>query len=674
MDKLEGQERETERSSTQEIEMQMEEVKNNGNVVKQRRASRPKVKTGCSNCKIRRVKCDEARPQCLKCVKSGRPCEGYPAHKRTVDFAIPIAPRPELEPRASVLAASPASAAPQKQHHLARPPRMPRKKTAIVLNSAVQHHPPQQTPQLPSPTVYRPGGLIFDAQESQYFQVFRTHTASELSGFFDSEFWQRSVLQESHSEASIRHAVVALGALYKTLETAAESPPGSPDNGTFDTAPSHYSFALQQYGKALKRLRESLANNEKRSDRTTLISIVLFTCFQSFTGDHRAAIKQIQYGLGLLEERRQNSDQPLIRRKEEIVEDELVQIFTRLAVQAKSYDMAFHFPHPYVIRLSPQTPPSPASTQMPSFNASSSSDPTPTIPPAFQHTHEARAALHALCERIMRFNEHLSSLHRGPNNILPKSVMVQGHGFGTQLKQWDSAFAHLLAGRRHRGVSNTERAGINVIKMLQLMTGILYQMAFSTSEMEFDAFTPQFREIVELASELVLDEELALAQARCGKAASCRHTLAGAGGGYRFPGLAGGYGEDGYAHIKASFALDLGIVPPLFVVATKCRDRRLRREAIRLLMSSPRREGMWDSILCGMAGQWIMTIEERELSQWSREMLGRKGDEIVPDQQRVMVKEILFDMQSREATLRCGTRGAREGDLDVRAKETHISW
>jgi len=50
------------------------------------------------------------------------------------------------------------------------------------------------------------------------------------------------------------------------------------------------------------------------------------------------------------------------------------------------------------------------------------------------------------------------------------------------------------------------------------------------------------------------------------------------------------------------------------------------------------------------------------------------ANEPVRAEMRVMVKEILFDLQKREATLRCGTRGAREGDPDPRAKETFISW
>lgn len=530
-----------------------------------------------------------------------------------------------------------------------------------------------------SPTLYAPGGFAFTVQEGQYFQVFRTHTANELSGFFNSEFWTRSVLQESHSEASIRHAVVALGALYKTLEKTTESPPGSPDSHNFDTAPNHYNFALIQYGKALTRLRESIGNNETRSHRTILISVVLFTCFQSFTGDHKAAISQIQHGLGLMEERRQDSRQPLVSGQNDMVEPELVQIFTRLAIQAKSYDMAFHFPHPYIIRLTqpmrrdstaPMSPVSPS-------DAASTSSIDYDMPEIFTSSLEARQALDSLQERIMRFNELLSSYHPGPNNILPRSVQSSGLGFKMQIEQWGRAFQPLLEARRRPGVNNTERAGVDVLRMMHLMTSILFFMSYSKSEIDFDNFIPLFKEIVKLAEEVVVDEELALALARCGNnLASCRHRDS-IEHGYQFPGLEShrhraSIVDDSYAHIKASFALDLGIVPPLFVVATKCRDRKLRREAVRLMMSSPRREGMWDSILCGRSAQWIMEVEETGMSPYVHGTASAM--EIVPAENRVMVKEILFDMQRREATLRCGTRGAMEGDEDSRAQETHIWW
>jgi len=283
----------------------------------------------------------------------------------------------------------------------------------------------------------------------------------------------------------------------------------------------------------------------------------------------------------------------------------------------------------------------------------------------------------------MRFNEALSSYYAGPNNILPSSIKSSGLGFRTQLAQWAAAFDPLLTSRRHPGVTNTERAGINVLKMISLMTTILFLMGFSTSEMDFDNFTPHFKEIVDLSKELVVDEELTSAQARCGNEASCRHREAQErhhhtmNPNQHFPGLTshqpGAYREpESYSHIKASFALDLGIIPPLFVVATKCRDRRLRRDAIGILLSSPRREGMWDSILSGRVANWIMEIEEEGMMPFAR--WGPPAVEIVRDEKRVMVKEILFDLQRREATIRCGTRGARDGDADARVKETFINW
>jgi hypothetical protein len=366
------------------------------------------------------------------------------------------------------------------------------------------------------------------------------------------------------------------------------------------------------------------------------------------------------------------------------VEEELVQIFTRLAIQAKSYDMAFHFPSPYVIQLTPKNtnnnnPTSPQSPSSPSA-ASTASQEDPHIPERFTNSQEARSSLDSLCERIMRFNEALSAFYAGPNNILPSSIKSSGLGFGTQLQQWGTAFEPLLQNRRTRGISNTERAGIDVLKMIQIMTMVLFRMGYSTSEKEFDNYFGPFKEIVELAKEVVVDEELSLAQARCGDQSTCRHTqkVSNMGRGMQFPGMAshgpaGFRSEDSYLHIKASFALDLGIVPPLFVVATKCRDRKLRREAIRLLMSSPRREGMWDSILCGKVAAWIIEVEEegmRPFDQWNP----LSFTQVVSEDRRVMVKEITFDMQQREATLRCGTRGAREEDFDPRAKETQIIW
>ncbi|KAK6367032.1 hypothetical protein LTR64_007892 [Lithohypha guttulata] len=45
---------------------------------KRRRAQHTKSIRGCKTCKIRRIKCDETKPQCQRCSSTGRVCDGPP--------------------------------------------------------------------------------------------------------------------------------------------------------------------------------------------------------------------------------------------------------------------------------------------------------------------------------------------------------------------------------------------------------------------------------------------------------------------------------------------------------------------------------------------------------------------------------------------------------------------
>ena len=54
---------------------------------KPKRPFKPKVRTGCITCKIRHVKCDEKKPECLRCTSTGRKCDGF-APPKTLMFEI----------------------------------------------------------------------------------------------------------------------------------------------------------------------------------------------------------------------------------------------------------------------------------------------------------------------------------------------------------------------------------------------------------------------------------------------------------------------------------------------------------------------------------------------------------------------------------------------------------
>ena len=600
------------------------------------------VRAGCNNCKNRRVKCDEMRPQCNKCVKSGRFCDGYPAYKRSTLIAIPIAPRPENN--ASISPSTQTSTLPMIR---SRTPQLSIRKPRHPYKASIVQH---------SLTIYTPCEPLLNTREGQYFQVFRAHTSSEVSGEFNSEFWTRTVLQESGSNTSVRHTIVALGALYKTLNEASKLPSDSPSNHTL--VRNHYSFALLCYGKALMRAREALKTSGTYSPRAMLISILLCTCFESFVGDYKTASALIQRGLGLLEEQRGQIQQPLIHGSIDAIGNDLIQAFTRLALQAKSTDMALHFANPYRIRLNPVQVSASPPTSQPSLNIPPILSYRSEIPEVFTSSQEARSALDYLCEWILRIDEVLSSdFGQGRDeHFLPTSIKELGADCRTQLAQWSAAFEPLLNARSREGISLVEIIGIDVLKMVQLMTLVQFLMGFSTSEMDFDNFIPQFNEICELAEDVLTREKLGMGQGESKTGFVSSQT--------RYPA--------GNSSLQASFSLDLGVIPPLFLVATRCRERELRRDAIRMLLSSPRREGLWDSTLCGRVAEWIMQIEEEGLPPLHVGVPTRA--ESVAADERVTIKEILFDLQRREATIRCGTRGVKEGVSDPRARETHIRW
>ena len=63
----------------------------------------------------------------------------------------------------------------------------------------------------------------------------------------------------------------------------------------------HHSFTVEQYGKAIKEMRELLTL--RKSDlRTTLLGSLLIICFESLHGIHESSIAHIQAGVNLVEE------------------------------------------------------------------------------------------------------------------------------------------------------------------------------------------------------------------------------------------------------------------------------------------------------------------------------------------------------------------------------------
>ncbi|KAL0935606.1 C6 zinc finger domain protein [Colletotrichum truncatum] len=155
-----------------------------------RKGSR-KVRTGCITCKVRKIKCDETKPACNRCVSTGRKCDGY--------------------------------------QHITE---LLSTKTSL---------------KLPTSHTYRtfPGVSTSSVSEGRALQYFCEAVGPFLSGAVDPYFWTHIVMQFSTFEPSVRHSLVAISNLHEQMES--QDPAGIPLQD--------HSFALQHYNAAINELK-----------------------------------------------------------------------------------------------------------------------------------------------------------------------------------------------------------------------------------------------------------------------------------------------------------------------------------------------------------------------------------------------------------------------------------
>lgn len=158
--------------------------------------------------RIRRIKCDEGKPCCHKCQSTGRKCDGY-------------APTEEPKPQTA------------KRAHPSR---------ALAANT---------------------GSNVL---EQQAFSFFRICTGPGLAGYFRGGAWDHIILQLSHTEPAIFHALNAISGLHREMLVqrgiAVYGSQRRPD------------FPLHQYAKALKRLRTLLRTDNASSDVVLACSLL----------------------------------------------------------------------------------------------------------------------------------------------------------------------------------------------------------------------------------------------------------------------------------------------------------------------------------------------------------------------------------------------------------------
>ncbi|KAF5627811.1 transcriptional regulatory [Fusarium tjaetaba] len=225
------------------------------------RLSKPKVRSGCLTCKTRRVKCDEGKPACARCIRGDFVCDGYETQPPKLEI-VPVSP------------------------------------TQVV--------PVKFLPLAPSTL---PG---LDGHSVPYLDAFRYHVAPELSGSFYMDFCEGTILTGVHQDDSIRQLVLALGALTlaiaddarDTKQSIVQAKP-SPLKvwGPSSIKNRNHAASLKHYLKGVQGLRERLKLDPAHvSVRTMTVMTILMALFEILQGNHRSVDSILKSVTALLNE------------------------------------------------------------------------------------------------------------------------------------------------------------------------------------------------------------------------------------------------------------------------------------------------------------------------------------------------------------------------------------
>ena len=231
--------------------------------------------------RIRRVKCDLSQPSCLKCLSTGRTCDGYSemplafkAHKAlsdSTDYYEGITGRAD----------SCDSYSPCTTMSTYKEQQWNSKYHGLILQSLGSFM------ILPMTGSTQPEAMCF----------FKDISIKDLNEYRPCEPWRNTLMFFSQTVPAVRHAAIALSLIHRNyLDRHSNGWVYEPSSSKYrlsDTAPS------RQYNRAIHLLLNSESGDSGAITATTLLVCYLFTCFEHLAGDDVQAMKHLRGGVAL---------------------------------------------------------------------------------------------------------------------------------------------------------------------------------------------------------------------------------------------------------------------------------------------------------------------------------------------------------------------------------------
>ncbi|KAK4695273.1 hypothetical protein P7C71_g2450, partial [Lecanoromycetidae sp. Uapishka_2] len=293
-----------------------------------------------------------------------------------------------------------------------------------------------------------------------------------------------------------------------------------------------------------------------------LIFCAIIICFESLQGNYESALNHMQCGLQIFRNWQTGADKPSLPAMamssphHQSVDNELVQMFSRLNMQT------LLFPDTHLF-----------STDFVKQDVRLAMDPFPGV---FASLNEARDCLdnymsyeiQSLVAAYLNRQDSENDSHEGP---------VQDSTTSDLLLRWSAAFDAFVT-KAGPSLKPKDLQGARLLEIQYDCAKIMLSAGMPPKETVFDAFEALFENIVSTATSIISRSN-----------------------------------PSGRSERTCQVSFENGLVPPLYFTATRCRNPWIRRQALSLLSSTPRLEGIWNSaMLSKIAEQLILIEEERD--------------------------------------------------------------
>ncbi|KAJ5106854.1 hypothetical protein N7456_003529 [Penicillium angulare] len=423
-------------------------------------------------------------------------------------------------------------------------------------------------------------------QEAEYrsLEFFQVHTTQCFGANIGS-----FLLRAAHQEPIIGTIAIAIGSLHRSFMSDQHGSSSPWDNTR---------FTLFQYNKAIKQLVNIQPHTSPQTNDTFLIACVLFFCFECLQEHYRSAFQHAISGLKIIKQQQMLSNPSSLMY---MPPKTIALLFTILDSQMLEIQGERS--------LAMELRPSMSSSQHLNYGIPQQACSVDELITSFQLVYNRFTRFETFCESLEELSKSTSS-----DDLADAFYLKEEHTqISESLNSWMAVFDDWLRRQSPFEPPDQEKdTKIMILKIWRTLVDLLVQIDWPFTELAWDAHTAHFETIVALAEKMLDIPSTFFPPSSSVSIDTCQSqrtvSLPSAGNNHSpsLPPLR----PKPIKPVSSVFSLSLGIVTPLYLAVTRCRDSGIRYRALNLLIFCQRREGVWDSELAGRIAKHTIAIEE----------------------------------------------------------------